>query len=168
MEKLHVDYAQYHNLIDQVVCAVEGSGFQPDVVLGVSRGGLFLADGLSRALRKPMAVIAASSYRGGAGTEQGELQVSASIASVVPVTGKVLLVDDLADSGHTLHAVLDLLRNNYKPITEMRSAVIWTKGLSKFTPDYSVEFLPTNPWIHQPFEAYDSMRPEKLLDKWRV
>jgi hypothetical protein len=36
--------------------------------------------------------------------------------------------------------------------------VIWTKGLSTFTPDYSVEFLPTNPWIHQPFESYDSMR----------
>jgi hypothetical protein len=35
--------------------------------------------------------------------------------------------------------------------------VIWTKGLSTFTPDYSVEFLPTNPWIHQPFESYDSM-----------
>ena len=52
--------------------------------------------------------------------------------------------------------------------TELRSAVIWTKGLSTFTPDYSVEFLPTNPWIHQPFEGYDSLSPEKLLEKWRV
>ncbi len=40
--------------------------------------------------------------------------------------------------------------------------------MSTFTPDYSVEFLPTNPWIHQPFESYDSMRPEKLLEKWKV
>jgi hypothetical protein len=31
-----------------------------------------------------------------------------------------------------------------------------------------VEFLPTNPWIHQPFEAYDSMRPEQLLAKWTL
>jgi hypothetical protein len=46
--------------------------------------------------------------------------------------------------------------------------VIWTKGLSTFTPDYQVEFLPTNPWIHQPFEGYDSTRPEKLLEKWKV
>ncbi|RKI30342.1 phosphoribosyltransferase, partial [Corallococcus sp. AB049A] len=36
------------------------------------------------------------------------------------------------------------------------------------TPDYSVEFLPSNPWIHQPFEGYDSMGPEKLLKKWSV
>jgi uncharacterized protein len=77
-------------------------------------------------------------------------------------------VDDLADSGHTLHKVVEMLRGNYKPITELRSAVIWTKGMSKFAPDYSVEFLPTNPWIHQPFETYDNLRPEKLLEKWKI
>ena len=77
-------------------------------------------------------------------------------------------LDDLADSGHTLNAVIHQLKNNYAPITELRSAVIWTKALSTFTPDYSVEFLPTNPWIHQPFEGYDSMRPEQLLAKWQV
>jgi len=37
-----------------------------------------------------------------------------------------------------------------------------------FTPDYSVEFLPTNPWIHQPFESYDSLRPQQLIQKWSV
>ena len=63
---------------------------------------------------------------------------------------------------------IDLLKNNYAPITELRSAVIWTKGVSTFTPDFSVEYLPTNPWIHQPFEAYDTMRPSHLLEKWRV
>ena len=70
----------------------------------------------------------------------------------------------------TVQGHLDIarLRDNYKPITEMRSAVIWTKGVSSFQPDFSVEFLPTNPWIHQPFEGYDSMRPEQLLAKWQV
>ena len=80
----------------------------------------------------------------------------------------MLLVDDLADTGKTLAAVIDQLRNNYKPITELRSAVIWTKGVSAFKADYSVEFLPTNPWIHQPFEGYDAMRPEQLIEKWSV
>ena len=32
-------------------------------------------------------------------------------------------------------------------------------------PDYSVEFLPSNPWIHQPFEGYDSLGT--LIDCWR-
>jgi len=64
--------------------------------------------------------------------------------------------------------VIDRLRNDYEPITELRSAVIWTKGVSSFKADYSVEFLPTNPWIHQPFEGYDAMRPEQLITKWSV
>ena len=67
-----------------------------------------------------------------------------------------------------LKAVLDQLKNNYKPITELRSAVIWTKGVSSFDPDFSVEYLPTNPWIHQPFEGYDSLRPAGLMEKWKV
>jgi len=79
-----------------------------------------------------------------------------------------LLVDDLADSGHTLKSVVEMLKTSYAPITELRSAVIWTKGVSAFAPDYQVEFLPTNPWIHQPFEGYDSLTPDKLLEKWKV
>ena len=81
---------------------------------------------------------------------------------------KVLLVDDLADTGHTLNAVIHQLKNNYAPITELRSAVIWTKGVSTFQPDYSVELLPTNPWIHQPFEGYDSLSPTELMAKWKI
>ena len=104
-----------------------------------------------------------------AGTIQGHLDIARFITTPQgEIAGKVLLVDDLADSGHTLKAVIDLLRNSYKPITELRSAVIWTKALSIFTPDYSVEFLPTNPWIHQPFEGYDSTTPQQLMAKWTL
>ena len=70
--------------------------------------------------------------------------------------------------GVTLKAVVERLRTNYQPITELRTAVIWTKGTSSFRADYSVEHLPTNPWIHQPFEGYDGLSPEKLLAKWKV
>ncbi len=126
-------------------------------------------DILSRIFDKPLAIMSTSSYRAAAGTQQGNLDIARYITTPKgEIAGKVLLVDDLADSGHTLKAVIDMLKNNYAPITEMRSAVIWTKQLSTFTPDYSVEFLPTNPWIHQPFEGYDSMRPAQLLEKWKL
>ena len=48
------------------------------------------------------------------------------------------------------------------PIPDIRSAVLWYKGHSVFKPDYYVEHLPENPWIHQPFEIYDTLRPEAL------
>ena len=113
--------------------------------------------------------MSTSSYRADAGKQQGNLDIARFITTPKgEIAGKVLLVDDLADSGHTLKAVINLLKNNYAPITELRSAVLWTKALSTFTPDYSVEFLPTNPWIHQPFEGYDAMRPGQLIQKWSV
>jgi hypoxanthine phosphoribosyltransferase len=126
-------------------------------------------DVLSRIFEVPLAIMSTSSYRANAGTEQGNLDIAHYITTPKgEIAGKVLLVDDLADSGYTLQAVIDLLRKKYKSITEMRSAVIWTKQLSTFTPDYSVDFLATNPWIHQPFEGYDSLRPAQLLQKWQL
>jgi hypoxanthine phosphoribosyltransferase len=126
-------------------------------------------DIMSRIFDKPLAIMSTSSYRAEAGTQQGNLDIARYITTPKgEIAGRVLLVDDLADSGHTLNAVITMLKNNYQPITELRSAVIWTKALSTFTPDYSVEYLPTNPWIHQPFEGYDSMRPEQLRAKWTV
>jgi len=40
--------------------------------------------------------------------------------------------------------------------------------VSTYRPDYYVETLPTSPWIHQPFEEYDALRPEGLARKYVV
>ena len=166
---LYVSYDEYNNLIEKLAIQVHQSGWEFDTILCLARGGLRPGDILSRVFDKPLAIMSTSSYRAEAGTQQGNLDIAHYITTPKgEVAGKVLLVDDLADSGHTLNAVIDLLKNNYKAITELRSAVIWTKAVSVFTPDYTVEFLPTNPWIHQPFEDYDSLDPQQLLLKWSV
>lgn len=155
VEQLHVNYEQYDALIDQVIMQVRQASYKPDLVLGVSRGGLMLADGLSRALRCPMAVIAASSYQGDAGMQQGALQISTSIACCSPVAGQVLLVDDLADSGQTLQALFHHLRGNYPAITSLKTAVLWVKPKSCFQPDFAAQQLQADYWIVQPFEKRD-------------
>ena len=154
---LYVSYDEYHNLIEKLALKVYQSGWQFDTILCLARGGMRPGDILSRVFDKPLAIMSTSSYIARfITTPKGE------------IAGRVLLVDDLADTGHTLKAVFEMLKSNYAPITELRSAVIWTKGVSTFVPDYSVEFLPTNPWIHQPFENYDSMTPQMLLEKWKL
>jgi uncharacterized protein len=166
---LYVSYDEYHNLIEKLAIKVHQSAWEFDTILCLARGGMRPGDMLSRIFDKPLAIMSTSSYRANAGTTQENLDIARYITTPRgEIAGKVLLVDDLADSGDTLHAVVDLLRNKYAPITELRTAVIWTKGVSRFTPDYSVEFLPTNPWIHQPFEVYDAMRPQQLMQKWKV
>ncbi|MEI6116019.1 MAG: phosphoribosyltransferase, partial [Burkholderiales bacterium] len=44
-------------------------------------------------------------------------------------------------------------------------AVLWFKAHSVVTPDFYVHRLETNPWIHQPFEQYDEMRPGELAER---
>jgi uncharacterized protein len=166
---LYVSYDEYHNLIEKLAIKVHQSGWEFDTILCLARGGMRPGDILSRVFDKPLAIMSTSSYRADAGTVQGHLDIARFITTPKgEIAGRVLLVDDLADTGHTLQAVVEQLRNNYKPITELRTAVIWTKGVSNFAPDYSVDYLPTNPWIHQPFEPYDSMRPQALMEKWKI
>ena len=166
---LYVSYDEYHNLIEKLAIKVHQSGWEFDNILCLARGGMRPGDMLSRIFNKPLAIMSPSSYRSDGGTVQGNLDIARFITTPKgEIAGRVLLVDDLADSGHTLNAVIKMLKTNYQPITELRSAVIWTKAVSTFTADYSVEFLATNPWIHQPFEGYDTMGPEKLLEKWKV
>ena len=166
---LYVSYDEYHNLIEKLAIKIHQSGWQFDTILCLARGGMRPGDILSRIFDKPLAIMSTSSYRADAGTTQGVLDLARFITTPKgEIAGRVLLVDDLADSGYTLNAVIHQLRNNYKPITELRSAVIWTKGVSTFQADYSVELLPTNPWIHQPFEGYDALSPEQLVSKWKI
>ena len=166
---LYVSYDEYHNLCEKLAIKIHQSGWEFDTILCLARGGMRPGDILSRIFDKPLAIMSTSSYRAEAGTVQGHLDIAHYITTPRgEIAGRVLLVDDLADSGHTLQKVVDMLRTKYTKVTELRTAVLWTKGLSKFTADYSVEFLPSNPWIHQPFESYDNMRPEKLLEKWKV
>ena len=166
---LYVSYDEYHNLIERLAVKIHQSGWEFDNILCLARGGMRPGDLLSRIFDKPLAIMSTSSYRAGAGTVQGHLDVARYITTPKgEIAGRVLLVDDLADTGHTLNAVIDTLKDNYQPITELRSAVIWTKGVSSFKPDYSVEFLESNPWIHQPFEPYDNIRPVAIVEKWKA
>jgi uncharacterized protein len=165
---LYVSWSDYHMLTERLALKVAASDWQFDQILCLARGGLRPGDVLSRVFDKPLAIMAASSYRAEAGTLQGRLDVAKYIT--LPsgeLAGRVLLVDDLADSGATLRTVVDRLRA-MPAITELRSAVIWNKAISSYTPDYFVETLPTSPWIHQPFEEYDLLRPEALARKFVI
>lgn len=165
---LYVSWDEYHMLTERLALKVHNSGWQFDQILCLARGGMRPGDVLSRVFDKPLAIMSTSSYRAETGTIQGRLDIAKYITMPKgELAGRVLLVDDLADSGVTLRAVVERLRS-MPSITELRSAVIWVKGASDYTPDYYVEHLPTSPWIHQPFEDYDTMRPDRLAKKYVV
>lgn len=160
---LYISHDDYHRLIEQLALMIHKSGWEFDTILCLARGGMRPGDVLSRIFDVPLAIMSTSSYRDDNGTTQGHLDLAHYITTPKgQIAGRVLLVDDLADSGKTLHSVMQTLRAKYPSITDMRSAVLWTKGVSTFAPDYTVKNLPTSPWIHQPFELYDTMRPTDI------
>lgn len=160
MADLHVTWDQYHKQTEKLARLVHESGWQFNQLICIARGGLRVGDVLSRIYDLPLAILSTSSYTEKAGTVRGELIIAEQMTMASGRLGdRVLLVDDLVDSGVTLEAVTRTLPQRYPQVTALRTAVLWYKACSVFKPDYFVEYLPDDPWIHQPFEIYDSMRP---------
>ena len=160
---LWVSWTEYHRAIEELAALVHGSGWKFDQILCLARGGLRPGDVLSRIFDVPLAILSTSSYRENAGTGQGELDIAPAITMArAMLGGRLLLVDDLVDSGVTLQRVQVHLAQAYPAVTEIRTAVIWYKQCSIVKPDYYVQHLPENPWIHQPFEQYDGLRAGQL------
>jgi hypoxanthine phosphoribosyltransferase len=163
---LWVSWDEYHRLIERLALKVYESGWKFDQVLCLARGGVRPGDVFSRIFDVPLAILSTSSYREEAGTVRGDLDIAKYMTMTKgALDGRILLVDDLADSGVTLEKVTQHLKENFTQVLEVKSAVIWVKGSSALRPDYFLEELPHNPWIHQPFEEYDGVRPHQLASR---
>ena len=91
------------------------------------------------------------------------------MSSIAPnMGGKILLCDDLSDTGITFNKSVDWLRA-YEPIKgkieDIKTATLWKKKKSTFEPDYCAVKLESNPWIVQPFEIYEEIRIEQIKKK---
>lgn len=161
-----VDWATYHQLIERLIVLVHKSGWQFDQILCLARGGLRIGDVFSRVFNLPLAILATSSYRENQGHTQGDLEIASFITMTQgTLKGHVLLLDDLVDSGVTLSGVTQHLLRTYPSIESIKTGVLWYKSNSSVMPDFFVEKLPDDPWIHQPFERYDSISPQDLVEK---
>lgn len=155
-------WEQYHRLIEHLALQVHHGDCSFDQIVALSRGGLRVGDALSRLYQRPLVVMAASSYGGDGDRSQGTLTLGTQLAYTCPSLGpRLLLVDDLADSGATLLAARHWLVENHR-VDAVQTAVLWLKASSGFQPDYWAMELPNNPWVLQPFEHWEQLRPEQL------
>jgi hypothetical protein len=162
MSDLYVSWDDYHRNIEKLAVLVHQSNWEFDQIVCIAKGGLRVGDILCRLFDKPLAILSTTSY-----TEnhtRGELIFSKYLSMTSEKMGRrILLADDLADSGVTLVETISWLKNRFSDeIAEIRTAVIWYKGASVIEPDYYVEYLPESPWIHQPFERYELITPADL------
>ena len=164
MSDLHVSWTDYHHKIEQLALKVYESNWEFNQIICLARGGLRVGDILSRIFDQPLAILATASYRGTGSKMRGNIVFSRDLTMTTPSLGShVLLVDDLVDSGVSLQKTLTWLDRYYGfYIEEVRTGVLWYKACSTIAPDYYVDYLSDNPWIHQPFDTYENLSLAEL------
>ena len=128
---------------------VAASGFEPDLLLSIARGGLFVAGALGYALDvKNLHVMNVEFYTGV--DQRLELPVMLPpVPNAVDLTGaKVLVADDVADTGATLKLVRDFCRGK---VADVRCAVVYEKPHSTVKCEYV--WRHTDRWINFPWST---------------
>lgn len=168
MPDLYISWSEYHQKIEQLAVKIHQSNWEFNQIVCIAKGGLRVGDTICRLYRKPLAILCASSYSGPENRLRGAISFSSHLAMTTEKLGdRVLLLDDLVDSGVSLRESIHWLQRHYgSEIAEIRTGVIWYKACSEITPDYYVDYLSDNPWIHQPFERYEQMNPAQLAAQY--
>lgn len=148
-EDITVSWEEYHQLIAKLAETIDRSPESFDQILCIARGGLRVGDVLSRRLNLPLAILSTSSY-GDSRQSQG-VRIADHMTYSHDLGDRLLVVDDMVDSGRTLQEVLLWLDRQYK-FSVIKTAVIWYKAHSQVVPDFYGQYLENNPWIRQPFE----------------
>ena len=141
---------------------IAADGFEPDLILSIARGGLFLAGALGYALAVKNLHVMNVEFYDGVGTTLDMPVMLPPVPSAVDFSAKkVLIADDVADSGRTIELVHAFVKDH---VDEVRTVVIYEKPRSVIRCDYV--WKRTDRWINFPWscEAPVVQRAGQVLD----
>ncbi|MFF7360026.1 phosphoribosyltransferase family protein [Streptomyces sp. NPDC008125] len=148
-DRENLTYEGFGLAVRELSQAVADDGYEPDVVLSIARGGVFVAGGLAYALDCKNIHLVNVEFYTGVGTTLEMPVMLAPVPNVVDFTRKkVLIADDVADTGKTLKLVRDFCLDH---VAEVRSAVIYEKPQSLVTCEYV--WKRTDRWINFPWSV---------------
>ena len=128
---------------------VADSGFTPDLVLAIARGGLFVAGALGYALEVKNLHVMNVEYYTGVDQRLEMPVVLPPVPSAVDLAGaRVLVADDVADTGATLKLVRDFCQDH---VADVRCAVVYEKPHSSVRCEYV--WRRTDRWIEFPWSS---------------
>ena len=132
MEKLYYSYDMFK--IDALELSFLCKDFTSDAILGIARGGLTLSHFMSQALsQRNVFTLNTISYDGRIQKDNVEVFNIPSLEKF----RKVLIVDDIIDSGKTIEKVMTLLKNSY-PNIEFKVASLFYKEDALVRPDFTI------------------------------
>ncbi|MFT4264058.1 MAG: phosphoribosyltransferase [Nocardioides sp.] len=148
-EREVLTYELFGTAVREIGQQVVDSGYEPDIVLAIARGGLGLGMGLGYALDvKNLSAVNVEFYTGVGETLEVPIMLPPT-PQAVDLTGmKVLVTDDVADTGKTLEVVYEFLQGH---VAEVRTAVIYEKPWTVIHPDYV--WRRVDRWIDFPWSS---------------
>jgi uncharacterized protein len=128
---------------------VADDDYRPDLILAIARGGLIVAGSLSYALRvKNLHVMNVEYYTGVNERLEFPVILPPPLTLVDLADARLLVADDVADTGHTLALVRDFCAPQ---VGEVRCAVLYQKPQSVVECDYV--WRRTDRWIDFPWSS---------------
>jgi hypoxanthine phosphoribosyltransferase len=148
-EREVLEWPRFGEATRQLAQSIADDGFTPDVVVAIARGGMLLAGGLAYALGVKSCGALNVEFYTGVGQRLPDPVVLPPMLDEVSLRGKrVLLADDVSDSGRTLAMVVQLLEATG---AEVRTVVLYTKPGTVHEPHYTWRRTPR--WITFPWSA---------------
>ena len=126
--------------------------YKPEIIVGVSRGGWLPARVMSDLLQNPNLANMRVEFYKDIGVRNNRPRITQPVTMEV-VGKRVLVVDDVSDTGHSLKVVANHLRR--KPVKELRVCTIYMKPQSIYRPDYYART--TRKWIIFPWERLEAV-----------
>jgi len=152
MDYLILSWRDVYNLTLQLSERNVSSGFVPDIIVGIARGGWIPARILSDVLYTTSLENIRIEYYTDVGVRGKAPRITQPLSG--SLEGKsILLVDEVADTGDSLHHAIEHVKN--LGVDEQRSAVLHLKPTSRVVPDYYM--VTTTSWTVYPWENRESI-----------
>ena len=146
MNKLWYTWEEMRRDVNVLARDIVLDNFDPVVIVGLSRGGLTPGVMLSHWFKKPFKSVA-SALRDFPEWEEYLPR---------PTDKRVLIVDDICDSGETFHKMANHIIKKANGV-DVRFATLWWNNECDFEPKYYVREIAkdsTNTWVHFPWEQW--------------
>ncbi len=134
----NISWNEIDSWIELLRKSVTDSNYKPDVLVGVTRGGLIPVVLLSDKLDALRVLTITVRHWPVPGKMMEEAQVTQDFEE--DLSGKrILLVEDIADTGKSFHAAIDHIRRRNKPAEIRTAALQYASDTSSYKPDYYAE-----------------------------
>ncbi|MDJ0892488.1 MAG: phosphoribosyltransferase [Gammaproteobacteria bacterium] len=149
-----ISWARFYSLCRRLVARIDASGFRPEVIVAIARGGYMPARVLADFFGvMDLATFRIEHYR----RTQKRPETRVIDPLTVDVTRRrVLLVDDVSDSGDTFEAAIRHINERGTP-AELRTAAIHHKIVSRYTPDFFAARVKTWHWLIYPWALLEDL-----------